>query len=103
MTGGEIKGNTAKAQTSYGGGVSYDIDNWVPTAAFIKSGGTIFGNNGGADSNLAVNLSNGQQSLQGHAVYVCDWNTIPETVRRRESTSTGTLNSSINGGAGGWE
>ncbi|MCL2441204.1 MAG: hypothetical protein FWD14_05650 [Treponema sp.] len=62
MYGGEISGNTANEK---GGGV------YIDNANFSKTGGIIYGNDGGSNSNWA-NASSG--TGPGHAVYVDGYN-----------------------------
>jgi uncharacterized repeat protein (TIGR02543 family) len=88
MTGGIISGNTASsvyALTSLGGGVYVS-----PDGTFTKQGGgTIYGSNAGDTlKNTAV---------EGHAVYVT-------SDKKRDSTAGAeqTLDSGVNGSAGGW-
>jgi hypothetical protein len=87
MNGGEISGNIA----SYGGGVYV-----LSSGTFTKqSGGTIYGSDtGSALSNTATNGDD-----YGHAVYVSNGG-------KKRNTTAGsgvTLDSGINGSAGGWE
>jgi TolB-like protein len=81
MEGGAISGNTA---SFYGGGV------YVFFGRFTKSGGTIYG---GSDARANT------ASRNGHAVY------DGRTAKQRDSTAgpSVSLNSGVNGKAGGWE
>lgn len=77
MNGGTIASNAAGYS---GGGVC--INN---PGTFTKNRGTIYGSNGGANSNTA--------SLGGHAVYA----NVGGTTKSRDTTSTGTLTCDPNG------
>jgi hypothetical protein len=86
MDDGEISGNTA---SYYGGGV-YVYSNGTFTK---QSGGIIYGSN---ESSTKKNTATGGDNY-GHAVYVSSGS------KRRNTTAVGTLDSSIDGPAGGWE
>jgi len=71
MAGGTISGNTAKSDDEYGGeggGV------WclAQSSKFIKTGGTIYGSDGGGNSNYVKNNSNTVLDKLGHAVFARD-------------------------------
>jgi uncharacterized repeat protein (TIGR02543 family) len=84
QSGGEISGNSA----SSGGGVG------VNGGTFTKqSGGTIYGSD--AEDGLNNTATSG-----GHAVWV---NSSPVKLRNSTAGSGVTLNSGVNGSAGGWE
>jgi hypothetical protein len=85
MSGGAISGNTASAS---GGGVYVSSS----SGTFTKQDGTIYGSN--ASEDLKNTASNGA----GHAVYA-------GSAKRRNSTADAGVNldSSVSGGAGGWE
>jgi uncharacterized repeat protein (TIGR02543 family) len=89
MSGGEISGNSASASYSYsyGGGV------YVDSGTFTKeSGGTIYGSNA---EDALKNTARG--NAYGHGVYV-------DSSKKRNTTAGAgvTLDSSLNGAAGGW-
>jgi len=85
MINGEISNNTASV---FGGGVHIS----TTLGSIIKTGGIIYGSNGGIFANTARN------STSGNAVYI-------DSNRRRESTSEliDNLDSSKSGVEGGWE
>jgi hypothetical protein len=80
---GTVNNNTA----AVGGGV------FVASGTFTKSGGTIYGTDGGANANAA------SMDGQGHAVYAADGS------KYRDSTAgpSDDLDSSETGTAGGWD
>jgi uncharacterized repeat protein (TIGR02543 family) len=88
MSGGEISGNSASSfASSVGGGVCVG-------GTFIKqSGGTIYGSDAGDD---LKNTASGGDSY-GHAVYA------DGKIRNSTAGSGVTLNSGVDGSAGGWE
>jgi uncharacterized repeat protein (TIGR02543 family) len=94
MSGGEISGNTASASNSYASAYSYGGGVYVySNGMFIKqSGGTIYGSDAGDDLKNIVSSDN-----YGHAVYV------DGKIRNSTAGSGVTLNSGVNGSAGGWE
>jgi fibronectin type 3 domain-containing protein len=92
MSGGTISGNTTIASSqyyNYGGGVYLQSQ-----YTFTKSGGIIYGSNGGSLSNTAGD--------GGAAVYLY----ISSTTKKIRNTTAGatvSLDSAKSGGAGGWE
>ena len=87
MKGGTISKNYS---ATYGGGVC------VSNANFIKTGGTIYGNDGGANANTAY--------TGGDAVYLRVVGTGGITRIRNTNAGTGiNLDPSVAGPSGGWE
>jgi uncharacterized repeat protein (TIGR02543 family) len=97
MSGGEISGNSASTSSAYGGNSSaYGGGVYVGYGTFTKqSGGTIYGSDAGDG------LKNTAPSdYYGHAVFV---ESSPTKKRNSTAGSGVTLNSGVNGSAGGWE
>ncbi|MCL2092825.1 MAG: hypothetical protein FWH12_01400 [Treponema sp.] len=86
MQGGDIRGNTAP----YGGGVYVDAN-----GGFAKTGGTIYG----ADGGLAANMATGTAPA-GNAVF---HNSSPSKVRTHTALPSRNMDSSIAGPSGGWD
>ena len=89
MNGGTISGNTADGLTPRGGGV-FVVGRFIslvdptPGGTFIKTGGTIYGNDGGSDSNKITNSSSiFPVQPGGHAVCVYGLS----STKRRETTA----------------
>jgi uncharacterized repeat protein (TIGR02543 family) len=90
MNGGTISGNSA----SNGGGVVVR-----DTGTFIKqSGGVIYGSN----ANGTLKNATSQGDVYGHAVCVVA-DSLPGKIRNTTAGAGVTLNSGLNGSAGGWE
>jgi hypothetical protein len=87
MRGGSISGNTAV----HGGGVHGNLSTG---GSFKKTGGVIYGSNAAEDQK-------NQASQSGHAafIYIADDN---QKIRDATAGENATLDSSRNGGAGGW-
>jgi hypothetical protein len=64
MNDGTISGNKASGGIGFGGGVYVH-----GTATFTKSGGTIYGNTGDTNKNIAKNNTMNPVDTYGHAVY----------------------------------
>jgi parallel beta-helix repeat protein/predicted outer membrane repeat protein len=101
MSGGEISGNTASGSGGYGGGVCVSSSGTFKKQPAIGSStsGIIYGyTEGDAKSNKVVNSSGVIQTGMGHAVYV-------SSTQKRETTAgpTVSLDSTVDGSAGGWE
>jgi uncharacterized repeat protein (TIGR02543 family) len=96
MNGGEISGNTSSGYNAHGGGV-YVAGN----GTFVKQPEAVIY---GADAdeslrNMAVPDNPGFDYNYGHAVYV---DTTPAKIRNTTSGTGITLDSSLDGAAGGW-
>jgi uncharacterized repeat protein (TIGR02543 family) len=114
MTGGEISGNSSDTGggvyiaangtwTMSGGGTISGNSSRFGGGAYIANGGTFIKMSGGSiyGSNASDSLKNTASSDScGHAVYV---NTSTTKIRNTTAGSSVTLNSGVNGSAGGWE
>ncbi|GBU28358.1 hypothetical protein R84B8_01916 [Treponema sp. R8-4-B8] len=96
MTGGEIYSNTV---IQCGGGVNVQTE-----GRFKKSGGTIYGSDGGNSKNSVTGTWNNNNNGNGHAVSVVNEEfTAIKYHREKTAGPTVNLDSSKNGTAGGWE
>jgi hypothetical protein len=97
MTGGVIKGNTARDSSPNGGGMG------IRFGGFSKTGGTIYGSDGGDDSNRVISDSGVPLSNKGAAVFYTDDFVINDEDDRRRETTLGENDNIRTGDDAGWE